>query len=74
MFLTLLTEIFRFGQRHLGTHREAKNSCCPSALITMTFFQEIAIAMRSNRGPVAMTKTRGELLHLPLLLPLLGLR
>lgn len=40
----------------------------------MTFFQEIAIAMRSNRGPVAMTETRGELLHLPLLLPLLGLR
>ena len=152
MFLTLLTEIFRFGQRHLGTHREAKNSCCPSAwhlrgsekgwdqvMITamlqcwiwskcimcfdvlclslllpstisyiilprlwspwlssrtewlrseksgyvwLSVFhpssassarchlsQEIAIAMRSNRGPVAMTKTRGELLHLPLGFP-----
>jgi hypothetical protein len=31
--------------------------------------QEIAIAMRSNRGPVAMTETRGELLHLPLGFP-----
>ena len=28
--------------------------------------QEIAIAMRTSRGPVAMTETRGELLHLPL--------
>ena len=25
--------------------------------------------MRSNRGPVAMTETRGELLHLPLGFP-----
>lgn len=31
--------------------------------------QEIAIAMRSNRGPVAMTETGGELLHLPLGFP-----
>ena len=31
--------------------------------------QEIAIAMRTSRGPVAMTETRGELLHLPLGIP-----
>ena len=133
-FLTLLTAMFRFGQRHLGTHREAKNSCCPSAwhlrgsekgwdqvtcfdvlcllslllpstisyiilprlwspwlssrtewlrseksgYVWLSVFhpsarchlsQEIAIAMRSNRGPVAMTETRGELLHLPLGFP-----